>query len=185
MKESINKTFNHLKVHTQYSICEGAAKIDQLKDYCKKNKIKSLGISDTYNLSGVLEFSENITSAGTQPIIGSQILFKYKNYVGRFPLIAKNLDGYKNLIDLSSMSYLNNSETTQPYCELDDLLNKSNGLIILSGSIRSLIGVLFNKGLINEVDEIYEKLSKNFKNNFYVEIQRHDDVNEKQFGSDK
>ncbi len=181
MKESINKTFNHLKVHTQYSICEGAAKIDQLKDYCKKNKIKSLGISDTYNLSGVLEFSENLSSAGTQPIIGSQILFKYKNYVGRFPLIAKNLDGYKNLIDLSSMSYLNNSETTQPYCELDDLLNKSNGLIILSGSIRSLIGVLFNKGLINEVDEIYEKLSKNFKNNFYVEIQRHDDVNEKQF----
>ena len=58
MKESINRTFNHFKVHTQYSICEGAVKIDQLKIFCKSNKIKSLGLSDTFNLSGALEFSE-------------------------------------------------------------------------------------------------------------------------------
>ena len=64
MKESLNKTFNHFKVHTQYSICEGALKIDKLKDFCKKNKIKSIGISDTYNLSGVLEFSENCCALG-------------------------------------------------------------------------------------------------------------------------
>ena len=38
MKESVNKTFNQFKIHTQYSICEGAIKIDQLKDFCKKNK---------------------------------------------------------------------------------------------------------------------------------------------------
>ena len=41
MKESVNKTFNQFKIHTQYSICEGAVKIDQLKDFCKKNRIKS------------------------------------------------------------------------------------------------------------------------------------------------
>ncbi len=58
MKDSINKTFNHFKIHTQYSICEGAIKIEQLKDYCKTNKIQSLGISDTHILSGALEFSE-------------------------------------------------------------------------------------------------------------------------------
>ena len=62
MKESINNKFNHFKIHTQYSICEGAIKIDQLKDFCKKNKIRSLGMSDTYNLSGALEFSENLSS---------------------------------------------------------------------------------------------------------------------------
>ena len=56
MKESINKTFNQFKIHTQYSICEGAVKIDQLKNFCKKNKIQSLGLSDSYNLSGALEF---------------------------------------------------------------------------------------------------------------------------------
>ena len=49
MKESINKTFNHFKVHTQYSICEGAIKIDALKDFCKTNKIKSVGLSDHSN----------------------------------------------------------------------------------------------------------------------------------------
>ncbi len=100
MKESINKTFNHFKIHTQYSICEGAIKIDQLKDFCKKNKIKSLGLSDTYNLSGALEFSENLSTIGTQPIIGTQILFKHKEFEGLIPLIAKNNDGYKNIIKI-------------------------------------------------------------------------------------
>ena len=181
MKKSIDKTFNHFKVHTQYSICEGAIKIDQLKDYCKTNKIKSLGLSDTYNLSGSLEFSENLSSAGTQPIIGTQILFKYKNFTGFIPLIAKNKDGYKNIIELSSKSYLENSEITDPHCNFDDLLNKSSGIIALSGSIRCLIGSLFNKGLFNEINDIIEKLSKTFTNDFYVEIQRHNDLNEKEF----
>ena len=64
------KIFNNLKVHTQYSICEGAIKIDELADYCKSNKIKSIGIADSYNLCGALEFSEKISKVGTQPIIG-------------------------------------------------------------------------------------------------------------------
>ena len=132
MKESVNKTFNQFKIHTQYSICEGAVKIDQLKDFCKKNKIKSLGLSDSYNLSGALEFSQNLSSVGTQPIIGTQILFKYKEFEGLIPLIAKNKDGYKNIIKLSSKSYLENSETTSPYCKLDDLLNNSDGIIIFA-----------------------------------------------------
>ena len=86
MQESISKTFNHFKIHTQYSICEGAAKIDLLKEYCKSNKVQSLGISDTANLCGALEFSESISSVGTQPIIGTQINVKYKDYFGLIPL---------------------------------------------------------------------------------------------------
>ena len=140
MKESVNKSFNQFKIHTQYSICEGAVKIDQLKDFCKKKKIKSLGLSDTYNLSGALEFSENLSSVGTQPIIGTQILFKYKEFEGLIPLIAKNNEGYKNIIKLSSKSYLENSDTTTPHCELDDLLNNSEGIIVLTGSIRCIFG---------------------------------------------
>ena len=166
MNDSINKTFNHFKVHTQYSICEGAIKIDQLKDFCKTNKIQSLGISDSFILSGALEFSENLSSVGTQPIIGTQILFKYKDYTGFVPLIAKNNDGYKNIIELSSKSYLENHEINDPHCNFDDLLNKSSGIIVLSGSIRCLIGSLFNKGLFNEINDIIEKLSKTFTNDF-------------------
>jgi len=90
MNDSINKTFNHFKIHTQYSICKGAIKIDQLKAYCKNNKIQSLGISDSHILSGALEFSETLSSIGTQPIIGTQIIFNYKNERGHLTLIPKN-----------------------------------------------------------------------------------------------
>ena len=181
MKESFNKTFNQFKIHTQYSICEGAVKIDQLKDFCKKNKIKSLGLSDTYNLSGALEFSQNLSSVGTQPIIGTQILFKYKEFEGLIPLIAKNNDGYKNIIKLSSKSYLENSETTDPHCDLEDLCKNSEGIIVLTGSIKCLFGKLFNKGLFNEIEEILIKLKEKFENHIYIEIQRHNDLNEKEF----
>ena len=74
--------FNHIKVHTHYSICEGAIKISDLRDFCKERKIKAIGLNDSNNLFGALEFSENISKVGTQPIIGSQINFKYKNTIG-------------------------------------------------------------------------------------------------------
>ena len=181
MQESINKLYNHLKIHSQYSICEGAIKIDNLKDFCKANKIQSVGISDTHNLSGALEFSENLSSIGTQPIIGTQILFKYKNFFGLIPLIAKDKDGYKNIIELSSKSYLDNDNLNDPHCNFDDLIANNDGIIVLSGSINCLIGKLFNKGLSDEADNIYKILSETFIDNFYIEIQRHNDLNEKQF----
>ena len=56
-----DKNFKHIKVHTQYSICEGAIKIDQLSEYCKLKKIKSIGLADSYNLCGALDFSEKIS----------------------------------------------------------------------------------------------------------------------------
>ncbi len=181
MRQSKNKSFSQIKIHSQYSICEGALKIDDLKEYCKKNKIQSVGLSDTYNLSGALEFSENISSVGTQPIIGSQILFNYKNNFGIIPLIAKNNKGYQNIIELSSKSYLENLNNDNPHCSIDDLLKYDDGVIVLSGSINNLIGSLFNKGLFEDLDELIKLLSHKFGDNFYLEIQRHGDQNEKQF----
>jgi DNA polymerase-3 subunit alpha len=58
MSESSNQNFNHLKIHSQYSICEGAIKIDDLQDFSKSNKIRSLALCDTSNLCGALEFAE-------------------------------------------------------------------------------------------------------------------------------
>ena len=75
------KKFTHFKLHTQYSICEGAIKIQDLAKYCKENKIKSIGLSDSFNLCGALEFSEEISKVGTQPIIGSQINFKFHEII--------------------------------------------------------------------------------------------------------
>ena len=138
MLESKNKIFNHFKIHTQYSICEGAVKIDELKDFCKKNKITCVGLSDTSNLCGALEFSEHISKVGTQPIIGTQIIFKYKDDMGLLSLIAKNENGYKRIIELSSKSFLDNDNLNDPHCNFEDLLNKNEGFIILSGGINGL-----------------------------------------------
>ncbi len=181
MLQSKKKSFNQIKIHSQYSICEGALKIENLKEYCKKNKIQSIGISDTYNLSGALEFSENISSVGTQPIIGSQVQFKFKNTYGLIPLIAKNYNGYKNIIELSSKAYLENVDNDQPHCSIEDLTKYSGGIIVLSGAINNLIGNMFNKGLFEELHELITILNNNFKENFYLEIQRHGDKNEKEF----
>ena len=84
-----NRKFNHLKVHTQYSICEGAIKIDELASYCKSNKIKSIGLADSYNLCGALEFSEKISKVGTHPIIGTQINLNMLDIIGKISLFFK------------------------------------------------------------------------------------------------
>ena len=89
------KVFNNIKIHTQYSICEGAIKIDELAEYCKENKIKSLGLADSYNLCGALEFSEKLSKVGTQPIIGTQINLKDQNIIGKITLYAKTEQGSK------------------------------------------------------------------------------------------
>ena len=126
MLESKSKNFNHLKVHTQYSICEGAIKIDDLKEFSKDNKIRSLALCDTANLCGALEFAEKISKAGTQPIIGTQINFKTDDTIGLLPLFALNEDGYKRIIELSSLSYLNNDQTSEPHLSIHDLLDKTD-----------------------------------------------------------
>jgi len=96
------KEFNNIKVHTQYSICEGAIKIEDLKDYCKDRKIQNIGICDSYNLCGALEFAEKVSKSGTQPIIGTQINFFLEGVIGKLPLFSTTSLGYKNLIKLSS-----------------------------------------------------------------------------------
>ena len=148
MAESQSQNFNHLKIHTQYSICEGAAKIDDLQDYSKNNKLKSLGLCDTANLCGALEFAEKISKSGTQPIIGTQINFKNGDTTGLLPLFALNDVGYKNIINLSSSSYLKNDELSEPHVEFKDLLQNSDGVAIFSGTVLGLFGKLFDKGSI-------------------------------------
>ena len=146
MPESNSQKFNHLKIHSQYSICEGAIKIENLKNYCKENKIKTIGLSDTSNLCGALEFAENISKVGTQPIIGTQIYFNYEDTTGLLPLIALNEKGYKRIIELSSRSYLENDALSDPHLDIKELLMNTEGVVVLSGTIHGLFGKLFDKG---------------------------------------
>ncbi len=181
MAESLLQNFNHLKIHTQYSICEGAIKIDDLQEYSKSNKIKSLGLCDTTNLCGALEFAEKISKSGSQPIIGTQINFKIHDTIGLLPLYALNETGYKNIIDLSSASYLKNDELSDPHVTFDYLLNNSEGVALFSGTVFGLFGKLFHNGKFSEIHDLYNKIKLKFGDRFYIEIQRHNDLNESSF----
>jgi DNA polymerase-3 subunit alpha len=178
MAESLNNNFNNLKVHSQYSICEGAIKIDELKDIAKTNKIKSLGLCDTTNLCGALEFAEKISKAGTQPIIGTQINFKFGDTTGLLPIFALNEIGYKRIIELSSISFLKNDELSDPHLIFDELFLKEEGVALFSGTVNGLFGQLFNKGKFTEIKDLYSKLKSKYNDRFYIEIQRHGDENE-------
>jgi len=173
------KKFTNFKIHTQYSICEGAIKIGDLAKYCKENKIQSIGLSDSFNLCGALEFSEEISKAGTQPIIGSQINFKFYDSIGRMPIFAKTEKGFRNLTKLSSKSYLEAAEGTVPHCLIDDLIKNNEDLIVLSGGIDSLFSDLIKKNNAKQLEEIVLKIKKTFSDKFYFEIQRHGDLGEK------
>jgi DNA polymerase III subunit alpha len=178
MPESSSKNFNHLKIHTQYSICEGAIKIDDLQVFSKSNKIQSLALCDTSNLCGALEFAEKISKAGSQPIIGTQINFKYADTIGLLPLFALNEEGYKRIIKLSSLSYLENDELSDPHINFEELLEDNEGVALFSGTVFGLFGKLFDKGKFSEIHDLYRKIKSIYNDKFYLEIQRHKDQNE-------
>jgi DNA polymerase III subunit alpha len=176
-----DKNFNNIKIHTQYSICEGAIKIDDLAEYCKKNKIKSIGLADSYNLCGALEFSEKLSKVGTQPIIGTQINLKAKDVIGRVTLYATSEEGFKNLTKLSSLSYLKNDSTNVPSCDLNDLILNNKDLILLTGSYYNFFGKLLYANKFRDFELIIKSLKSHFDDRLYFEIQRHSENEEKNF----
>ena len=178
---STHKEFSNFKLHTQYSICEGAIKIDDLANYCKEHKVKSVGLCDSFNLCGALEFAEKISKVGTQPIIGTQINFLLEGLIGKLSLFATSMPGYKNLTKLSSMSYLESNEMTDPHCDFSKLKNLNEGLVLLSGNHRDLFGQLFEFNKLEKIKQIFTELKSTFKDNFYIEIQRHNEIGEPKF----
>ncbi len=178
MKDEKNQ-FTNFKIHTQYSICEGAIKIHDLAEYCKINKIQAIGLSDSFNLCGALEFSESISKVGTQPIIGTQINFNYSDTIGKLPIFAKTDSGYKNLVKLSSKSYLDAKNSELPNCNIEELLKNNKDIIVLSGGMDSLFYALLKKNKIKEIENLAKNLNNTFDDHFYLEIQRHNDEEEK------
>ena len=179
--EKNEKQFNNFKLHTQFSICEGAIKIDDLAEFCRENKLKSIGVCDSFNLCGALEFSEKISKTGTQPIIGTQINFRFQDYVSKLPLFAISEKGFKNLSILSSKSFLEIKPDESPHCLFDDLLEHNNDVIVLSGGFRDFFGGLFKLNKLRQLEDLLQKINNSFKDKFYLEIQRHNEDNEKSF----
>ena len=106
----------------------------------RKQLLKQIGINFSIEISGIDEtieldlsphhIAENLSKVGTQPIIGTQILFNYKEEIGLLSLIAKSENGYKRIVELSSKSYLNNNKSANPQCSFEELVKEPNDIIL-------------------------------------------------------
>ncbi|WP_253300132.1 DNA polymerase III subunit alpha [Wolbachia endosymbiont of Chironomus riparius] len=162
--------FIHLRLHSVYSLLKSSVKIEELIELCLKNKMPAVAITDLGNLFGSLEFAEYAASKGIQPIIGCDITIKCLDQDLPILLIAKDQQGYMNLVSLVSESFKKrNSNSDIPYVNFDELLNLSIGLIALTGGHDGILAKL----LLKKDEEIIRKLLLKFENRLYVELQRH------------
>ena len=163
--------FIHLKLHSAYSLCEGAVKIPDLIKQCEKEKFPAVAITDTNNMFGVLEFSIKCKEHGIQPIIGSIIDCYINNTIAPLTFICRSECGYKNLMKLMT-AYYSHINVEKRYITLKDLSLHCKDLILLSGSGLGVSGQLFINGekdlAINTLDCLYNI----FKENFYIELSR-------------
>ena len=181
-------TFIHLRNHSSYSLSEGALPIKKLAGLAKDAKMPALAITDSNNLFGALEFSEAMAEKGIQPIIGLELkvdlnppaegLAKFQQAAGlrRFPsllLIAKDEQGYRNLMKLSSAAFIQDAQNAEPHVSFGELAALAAGLICLSGGPSSAINAALAQGQRSQAEEILARLKPLFANNLYIELQRH------------
>src|SRR5688572_8137153 len=153
--------FIHLHVHSAYSLLEGALPLGKVLELAKADKQPALGIADTNNLFGALEFSEKAAGKGVQPLLGAEVTLDFeapservfeRNTTradfgkGGVVLIAGNETGYGNLSRLVSRAYLE-GETGRAAAQLDWLhAGNTEGIICLTGGPEGAIDPYFAAG---------------------------------------
>lgn len=172
--------FIHLRVHSQYSLLEGAVPVKTLTGLCEKHKMPAVALTDTNNMFAALEFSVTALGAGVQPIVGCQVDFTYDPaQVGEKPrapaglvLLAQSEQGYLNLMKLNSCLYLE-ADGQLPQVSEDDLAKYSGGLICLTGGPEGPFGNLLLAGQHPKAQSLMERLAAIYPDRLYVELQRH------------
>ncbi len=174
--------FVHLRVHTAYSLSEGAIKVDRLIGLCREEGMPAVAITDTGNLFGALEFAIAAKAAGVQPVIGCQLAVRRTADGGpgarrpvddQLVLLVQDEAGYKNLLKLVSKSYLATEPGEDPHVTLDDLAERSDGLIALTAGPRGWVGRLLADGQGDAARAALERLAALFPGRLYVELMRH------------
>lgn len=181
--------FVHLRVHSAYSLAEGALRIPQLVALCRDKHMPAVAITDTGNLFGALEFSMAAAKAGIQPIVGCQIALgvdvdpeaaRHGPHGGnhlrdgdQLVLLVQSEAGYRNLLKIVSRSFVEMADDARPTVWLEQLEGATEGLIALSGGIAGLSGRLLSEGQDDAAEAAMLKLAELFPGRFYVEIQRH------------
>jgi DNA polymerase III subunit alpha len=176
-------SFVHLRVHTAYSLAEGAIKIKELAKKCREMDMPAVAITDTANLFGALEFAISCADNGIQPIIGCQINLLHQRAPSNIQLkptepdqlilLVKTEEGYRNLLYLVSNTFLNAKSGELPQITLEELKARSNGLIALTGGPLGTLGRLIAEGQRPAAEEFLKALHAIFHDNLYIEIMRH------------
>lgn len=188
--------FVHLHLHTEYSLLDGACRLDvvtgksadgqtihkkPLCDALKERKMKAVAITDHGNMYGVYTFVSSLKNEGIKPIIGCEFYTchdltkktsREKEY-NHLVLLAKNEEGYKNLLKLTSKSFIDGFYY-KPRIDLNYLSKHSRGLICLSGCLAGVIPQLLLENRFDEAVEYANRLKSLFDDgDFYIEIQDH------------
>ncbi|MBT4880098.1 MAG: DNA polymerase III subunit alpha [Alphaproteobacteria bacterium] len=177
--------FIHLRVHSAYSLLEGAIKCKALVARCVDQKTPAVAITDTNNLFGSYEFSQTTAESGVQPIIGCQIALKRpeeekKNafqaavatQTDPLVLLVQNEEGYKNLLKLLEIAYLESPDGEGPHITFESLLGKSDGLIALTAGIQGGLAQFLLNRQKERAEQYLEQLKQLFPDRLYVEISR-------------
>ena len=170
--------FVHLHLHTEYSLLDGACKIDNLIDYCKNNGVDTVCITDHGNMYGTLHFAEKAAIAGLKYIIGCEFyltkdMYKHEgNTAEHLILLAKNKAGYKNLVQLDSMAFVDGFYY-KAKIDYNVLREHSEGVICLSACLAGGIPRRLLNGDYEGAREMALNLKDIFGEDFYIEIQDH------------
>ena len=176
-----DRKFAHLHLHTHYSLLDGANKIPELVAQTKKLGMTACAITDHGNLYGAIEFYRTCKDAGINPVIGYEAYLAPGNRrekkaarqgeaYSHLTLLAKNNVGFKNLIKLSSIAFLEGFYY-HPRIDREILEAHSEGLICLSGCLAGEFNQHILKDRHDEAAKLAKWFSKVFKNDFYIEIQ--------------
>ncbi|KKP59482.1 MAG: polymerase III alpha subunit protein [Candidatus Roizmanbacteria bacterium GW2011_GWA2_34_18] len=179
--------FVHLHLHTGYSLLDGMCRIDDVIDKAIAEKMSAVAITDHGALYGAFKFFVKAIESGIKPIIGVET-YKAKNsrldkqsHVDRdqyhLVLLAKNLSGYQNLLKIVTTAYLEGFYY-KPRIDFEILEKYHEGIIALSACLNGEIPSLILENQTQQAEKILEKYLKIFKEDFYLEIQRHPKIEE-------
>lgn len=174
-------SFVHLHNHTQYSMLDGACRVDRMIKLAKEYEMPAVAITDHGNLFGVIDFYHTARNAGIKPIIGIEA-YIINGELGteqskaetrhHLILLAMNFCGYQNLMKLSSASYIDGFYY-KPRISKSLLSKHSEGLICLSACVKGEIPSLILNDRMKQAKETAEWYRNLFGDRYYIEIQDH------------
>ena len=181
----MTKPFVHLHVHTAHSLSEGAIQLGDLAEICRSNGMPAVAMTDTANMSGAVEFSKAAATAGIQPIFGVELTLADAIVTsgpcvspepvpvrGIVVAIAKDEEGWSNLVRLSSAAHLQSAQGDAPSVRLEDLDRFSAGVLLLTGGPRGPVDALLRSQRAAAASSLIDVLAGMFGDRLYVEIQR-------------